>query len=533
MKLKPTRITGRRLLASCLSLVLAWPVVPMATPAVAVAAAPQQRSSGSTRRTARKPRTETRTVARPEETQPRSVAELASALDATINTSTRSGDWGVMVTSLTRGDTLFSVASDRTMLPASTLKLFTAALALQEFGPSHRFSTDVLRDGPVREGGILSGNIYIRGAGDPAFSNRYERGQPYDYPVRQLARQVAAAGIKRIRGDVIGDATLFESRTIPEGWLDRYLGAAYAARVSALSLNENVVWVAVTPTSSGNSATVVLEPSSSAIPVSGRVRTTGGRGASVSARRNSDGSISVGGSIGASAGTRRYGLVVEDPASFTTGAFRDALAKEGIVVDGRIMLGATPGDAEKIASHLSPPLEKLVSDMNRESINHFAELLFRNAAHHAESSQPGSAQTGNALLQRTLSAIGAAPGSVHAADGSGLSTGNRMTSRAMIHLLAWAHETPWASAFHASLPVAGQSELLRNRMRGSAAAGNLHAKTGTTNDVIGLAGYVTAANGEVLAFSFLYNGNDRAIARSAMDRMGITLATFSRQETND
>jgi D-alanyl-D-alanine carboxypeptidase/D-alanyl-D-alanine-endopeptidase (penicillin-binding protein 4) len=118
---------------------------------------------------------------------------------------------------------------------------------------------------------------------------------------------------------------------------------------------------------------------------------------------------------------------------------------------------------------------------------------------------------------------------VIAADGSGLSILDRVTTRSLIQLLAYSHRAPWAADFHASLPVAGESELLRHRMRYTPAQGNLHAKTGTTNDVVGLAGYVTARNGEVLAFAFLYNGRDRWNAKDAIDVAGATLAGFARQ----
>jgi D-alanyl-D-alanine carboxypeptidase/D-alanyl-D-alanine-endopeptidase (penicillin-binding protein 4) len=116
-----------------------------------------------------------------------------------------------------------------------------------------------------------------------------------------------------------------------------------------------------------------------------------------------------------------------------------------------------------------------------------------------------------------------------ASDGSGLSTLDRMTPRALVHLLAYSHEAPWASTFHASLPVAGESELLAQRMRMTPAQGNLHAKTGTTNDVASLGGYVTARDGEVLAFAFVYNGDDRWNAKMTMDQMGATLAAFVRE----
>jgi D-alanyl-D-alanine carboxypeptidase/D-alanyl-D-alanine-endopeptidase (penicillin-binding protein 4) len=98
----------------------------------------------------------------------------------------------------------------------------------------------------------------------------------------------------------------------------------------------------------------------------------------------------------------------------------------------------------------------------------------------------------------------------------------------MVQLLGYAHRASWGSVFHASMPVAGESELMRRRMRSTPAHGNLHAKTGTTNTVASLAGYVTALNGEVLAFAFIYNGRDRFNARATMDRMGPTLANFYR-----
>jgi D-alanyl-D-alanine carboxypeptidase/D-alanyl-D-alanine-endopeptidase (penicillin-binding protein 4) len=117
---------------------------------------------------------------------------------------------------------------------------------------------------------------------------------------------------------------------------------------------------------------------------------------------------------------------------------------------------------------------------------------------------------------------------VNAADGSGLSSLDRITARSLVQLLGYANHSPWSREFHQSLPVAGESELLRHRMISTPAQGNLHAKTGTTNDVIALGGYVTAQNGELLAFSFLYNGKDRWHAKETIDAMGATLAGFTR-----
>lgn len=464
----------------------------------------------------------------PRFTAPRTSTALASDVNVMIGDGARSGHWGVLIVSLTRGDTLFSRNPDDLMQPASTMKLMTSALSLERFGPDHQFSTDVLRDGPVGADGTLQGNLYMRGDGDPGFSNRFLRGEP-DAPVEMLARFIAGTGVKHVKGDLVADATAFEPRKIPEGWQSRYLGLSYAAPVSALSLNENTVWVVVEPDENGGAATVRFEPSSSGIVLGSTVRTVkGSRGASLSIRRAGQGVVDARGWIGSRSGARRYELVVDEPALFCAGSLRDALAAQGITVDGAVRLGTTPSNAQRITGFPSPPLARLIAVMNRESVNHYAELLFRDVAHSA--SGVGSAENGNTLLRRFAhDKLGIDSTEVYAADGSGLSVLDRVSPRAMVHLLGYAHNAPWGASFHASLPVAGESELLRHRMRATPAQGNLHAKTGTTNTVISLAGYVTALDGEVLAFSFIYNGNDRWRAKSTIDQVGATLANFVRE----
>ena len=461
-------------------------------------------------------------------TSPRGASALNADLTSMLASRTKGGTWGAMVVSLTRGDTLFQHGADGRMLPASTMKLFTAALAFEELGPQHTFSTDVLVDGKLVNG-LLDGNLVLRGDGDPSLSSRWIRGGP-DAPMAMLARFTAGAGLKRVTGDIVADASAFESRRIPEGWLARYAGAGYAAPFSALSLNENIIIVAIAPGRSGAPAVVTLEPETRGIKITSTVRTVGGRGVSVTTRRIGDDNVMVTGAIGASAGTARYQLVVGDPAMFAAGAFRASLEAQGIVVDGKIRAGTTSDSASVLTSLPSPPLARIVSVMNRESINHYAELLWRDAARGTERATIGSAETASATLNDFLrNKVGAAAGAVTATDGSGLSVLDRVTPRALVQLLSYAHNSAWASSFHASLPVAGESELLRSRMIATPAQGNLHAKTGTTNEVIGLSGYVTAENGENLAFAFLYNGNDRWHARETIDAMGPTLAAFSRE----
>jgi len=509
----------------------------------ALAATPQQaRQRASTRSTAKKkpPARSKRAKAKTSRrvrapivpvlrhTTPRGADALTADLTALLGSRTRNGDWGAMVVSISRGDTLFAHGADSKLVPASTMKLFTAAIALDRLGAEHTFSTDVLRDGPVGADGTLKGNLVLRGDGDPSLSPRFVRGGP-SAAMALLAQLVAGAGIKHVTGDLVADASGFESRRIPEGWLSRYAGAGYAAPFSALTLNENIVIVGVTPGKAGSGASVELEPATRGLTVTNTVRTVAGAGTRISARRVGDDRVVVSGTIGARAGTARYQLVVGDPVTFTAGALRAALETLGVQVDGDIRVGRTPEQATVVTSLPSPPLARLVSVMNRESINIFAELLYRNAARGLERRTVGSAETAGQTLREFLTRhVRTAPDAVTATDGSGLSVLDRVTPRALVQLLDHAHRAPWGSAFHASLPVAGESELLRHRMRATPAQGNLHAKTGTTNDVIGLSGYVTAENGEILAFAFLYNGRDRWHARETIDAMGPTMAAFSR-----
>lgn len=467
-------------------------------------------------------------------TSPRGAAALSADLATQLNAKVRNGSWGAIVVSLTRGDTLFQVNADESLVPASTMKLFTTALAFERLGPTHRFTTTVLRDGDLGPDGTLNGNLILRGGGDPALSRRFYKGDA-NGPMRALARQVAEAGIKRVRGDVIGDDGAFEAKTVPDGWLSRYLHASYAAPVSALSLNENLLYVAVRPGQAGTEAGVRLEPATTAYTVRNSAVTRGGtRGARLTVALGSGNVINVRGWIGAASEPRVYIVVVQDPATFTTGAFHRALTEAGIRIDGEPRVGRTPPGAKPVTFMSSPPLAELATIMNRESVNHYAELIFRNVARETHPAGVGSAAMANALLRDFLMLrVGSPPEDVFAADGSGLSTLDRVTPRSLVHLLGYANRAPWADTFHSTLPVAGRDEMLRTRMRRTPAQGNLHAKTGTTNEVIALSGYVDSQDGETLAFAFLYNGRDRWNARETIDAMSATLAAFTRDPWQD
>lgn len=447
---------------------------------------------------------------------------LAKDLGALLDKSVRSGRWGVLVVSLSQGDTLFGANVDTPLLPASTMKVFTSALALDYLGPTHQFETQVVREGSVDASGVLDGDLVLRGAGDPSLG-----AIDGEDPMRILARQVAEAGVTQITGRVLGDGSAFDGRRVPAGWAYANLKTQYAARVSALSYHQNVIRVTVRPVN--GKAVVTTSPEISGVPVTIAVSVrAGSRSGSVVIKQDSvTGSFRITGWIGAKSPARGYNRMIENPDVFAAAAFRAALVAEGVKVAGGATAGSASDSAARIAGLPSKPLSDLVARMNGESNNHFAELLFRNAAR--ASGGVGSADTGNALLRSFLAdKVGVSTSDFHAADGSGLSRLDRVTPRSLVSVLDYSARAPWASVFSASLPVAGRTETLASRMRGAPAQGKLRAKTGTTATVVSLGGYVTAKSGEELAFAFIYNGTDRTRARQAIDAMGSTLASFSR-----
>ena len=507
-------------------LLLSCVLLPAFVPAVAVAQAGANRAPAPRRAPTPTPRrAPARAAIRAATTA--SGAALRAHFTSIVRNATNSGNWGVIVVSLTRGDTVFEYNPDLLMLPASTMKLYTSAVALDRFGPAHQFKTEVLRDGMVSPEGVVLGNLVIKGAGDPSLSPRYSGWNVGVQPLDSIADQVARMGIKHVRGDIIGDASAFDSERVPAGWRTRYLQASYAARVSALSYNENLAHITVRASARG--ALVAFGQQVSGLTLRNTVAVRpGSRGASIRVWQDTlTQEFRVSGWIGAQATVRTYQVVVEQPERYFAAAFRAALEARGITVGGSVRTGQAASNSVRVTTWASPPLAQLIATMNGESNNHFAELLFRNASR--TDGSVGSAHIANESLRTFLTdRVHADPAAVYAADGSGLSTLDRVTPRSMVQLLGYTAAAPWGEVLRSSLPLAGRTETLRRRMRSTPAQGNLRAKTGTTNEVTSLGGYVTAKDGEQLAFSFIYNGRDLWRARAAIDAMGVTLASFSR-----
>lgn len=474
------------------------------------------------------------------------VDRLSADLDAILERGGGNGErWGVHVVSLDRADTLYAHGADTRLAPASNMKLFTTAAALYYLGPSHRFSTYLLADGPVRDG-VLDGDLVVYGTGDPTLSARFEDGTLAVW--QRFADRLQALGIRAVRGDVVGDATYFDGMSTGLGWREQYMNAWYAAPASALSYHDNVVTLRVRPAErAGWRPAVELVPGGRGIAVVNQATTTAGGGSRIRVDRAAyDGPIVVRGQIRRGhAGIWRE-VPVADPARYAAAVFAEVLEAAGIRVGGDVRSVRRPATSrvtgrtafapryddsadspQVLAVHRSPPLLEILRVINGESHNLYAELVLRAVGRAAtgDGSVRGGARAIAAMLERETGE--SFPG-LRIFDGSGLSVLNRVTARGVTRLLGYMARSPHWDSYWATLPEAGTSAGL-GRMYRTAAAGRLRAKTGTIRSVSALSGYVHAANGEWLAFSIISNDvGSTWRSKRIEDAIGARLASFTR-----
>jgi len=452
--------------------------------------------------------------------------------------------WSVLVTSLDRGDTLFAVNSDTVLAPASNLKLLTSAAALAALGPDFRFQTFMVTTGEVHDG-VLTGDLILYGTGDPGISDRFF---PDKHTVfHLLIDQLAELGIHRVEGDLVGDASFLPGPLRPESWDPDDLNDHFAAAISALSFNENVVSFRVEASSTaGQPPTVHTIPDNAGLDVANHATTVAGtpRPRLAILRDLPLEPIQVEGTIRRGSRDVWRQMTVPDPPAFALSVLRAVLTERGIHVTGGTRVenrpvassvsGASitaPSRADRtrtrtLARHSSPPLREYLEEVNKRSNNLYAELLFRTMGRLSGGS--GSPESGAAAVAATLASRGVTTDGTVQVDGSGLSASNRISARTFVSLLTKMSESPLWNDFWHTLPTAGTRRELR-RMQGTAAAGNLRAKTGTIEDVSALSGVVRSQDSERLAFSILVNGTPSTTrAKRVENRIGVRLASFSR-----
>ncbi len=450
-----------------------------------------------------------------------SIQQRAEAIVGTVP-----GSWGVAAWSIDRDRQVISINASAALAPASNNKVFTSIWALDVLGPDYRFPTELLITGPI-ENGVLRGDVVLRGSGDPAFGYPPRAGisvfvEDSMTPLRKMAARLRQLGVRVVDGDVIGDATAFDTLVVGPGWpSDTGGGAAqYAPGVSGLAFQRNMIWLQAV-VENGRPG-VRLEPPVDVVPVVGELQ---GSGRMVVSRRVGQDTIRVRGGVSPNR-VDRYGVGVARPALLAAAALKLALTEAGIEVRGSAAQGAAPESARPVHRHYSVELAHMIPFLNRDSDNFFAEHLWK-ATTRAVVGVGSSARGGPASALHFIERAGVTVGELYQFDGSGLSAYNRTSANALVRALVYAHGQPYSDTLHRSMAVAGDRNGSMSRMfRGSTAAGNLHGKTGFINGVRTLSGYVRARNGELIAFAFLYNGSRTTAARSVQEQLGILLAEY-------
>jgi D-alanyl-D-alanine carboxypeptidase/D-alanyl-D-alanine-endopeptidase (penicillin-binding protein 4) len=460
---------------------------------------------------------------------------LSEKLDALLKDSpvAQHAFVGVSVYDLAKGEPVYASNADRLFVPASNTKLFTTAMALTRLGPDYRFHTVVRQEGA---------DLVLVGGGDPTLSGRavpYQKGPDPNPPlaaIEALADQVAARGITRIDGDIIGDDTAYVWEPYPSGWAEDDGIWDYGAPVSALTVNDNVFTLTLRAAEAGEPPALSLSPALEYFTIDNRVRTGPGLENRVRIERPAGTrQLRLWGAMPSDPATEtRLLLAIDDPALYAATAFADALERRGIAIRGRPVArhrfpNETPEPTEppagaELARRDSQPLSETLTILAKVSQNLHAEMALREVARVRRG--VGSRQAGLEEERDFLKEVGIERTDYQFADGSGLARSGLVTPGAIVALLRYMYASPYRDQWIPLLPVGGEDGTLSTRFDGNPAAARIHAKTGSLSHVAALSGYAEKAGGGTLAFSILVNNfnTQSAGVRALIDKIALLIA---------
>lgn len=414
------------------------------------------------------------------------------------------------------------------LIPASTTKLFTAAAGLHYLGSGYRWKTETWT-WPMRTGGVVPGNLYLKGYGDPTL---------LESDLAAVAAAYKAKGVTRIAGGVMADTTFFDTVRYNPTWDAGYASAYYAAQVSALTLSPDTDYDAGTiivnyapGTSPGAAPRLSVTPAGAAAYVrlvNGAKTSAAGSASTFTATRASgSNTITLSGQVPLGAAAGKRWVTVNDPGQLAATVLRAQLVKAGIRVDGGVGTLAKTAGTVLYTTRSSMTLGQLLVPFLKLSNNGHAEVITKTLGTRA--GRPGNWADGIALIKANTARYGIVTTGLTLADGSGLSRSNRITTLQMVQLVQRVQAESWFATFSAALPVAGADPVrwtggtLASRMRGTPAAGRLRAKNGDLTGVSSLAGYTSGADGRRYAFAMISN-YPGASPRPVEDRLGVLLS---------
>lgn len=450
--------------------------------------------------------------------------ELGQLIDRAIDTSgLAAARWGVSVVSLQDGRILYARNADKLFTPASNMKIYTTAVALDLLGPAYQWRTSVYANSQPDSNGFLQGDLTLYGRGAPDLSSQSNKDGRAS--LMQLADDLYQRGVRHLGGNVIGDESYFRAEPFGSGWQWNDLQWYFGAEPSALSINDNQVDVEIKPASNaGEAALARLKGAQEYVHLRNDMLTVKrDEQMTVGVNRGlSNNEIRVWGEIPLGAREFGYHLSVHDPALWAARLLITALKARGITVDGnahtrdfRVPQNARfdSTKAIELANVLSKPLSDIVRATNKESINLNAELILRTLGRERGEIAPdadahqtherGDDEAGLAVIRQWLDRAGVKTDNLALHDGSGLSRLDLVTPHSSAQLLLAISRTAAAPVFRASLPLAGSDGTLQGRLR--LYKDRISAKTGSLVYDNSLSGFVNTAGGEPLAFSVMCN----------------------------
>ncbi|HEU4886770.1 MAG TPA: D-alanyl-D-alanine carboxypeptidase/D-alanyl-D-alanine-endopeptidase [Thermoanaerobaculia bacterium] len=425
---------------------------------------------------------------------------LASLVNGTV---ARSSDSSIQIVELESGRSVAERNPHMPLSPASNMKLFTTAAAIDMLEPSFEVTTEVYARGAVDASGTLDGDLKVVGRGDPTIGGRFHDGAATSV-LQEWAADLKRAGVKNVTGDLILEYGYMDTEYIHPTWPTDQLVNWYEAPISAFSMQEGCVEVRVLPSRAGQPCVVQLEPPTSYVSIQNSCKT--GRGLPFITRHRGSNTVIVRGGVPARSGATEVFVTVENPVHYFAAVTNETFQRQGIRVMGKVTLVARDARTDwRLISKHSTPLSILIYVINKKSQNHYAEQVLKMIG--AEERKQGSWAAGNAEVKEWLTTKIGVPGNeFHPVDGSGMSRDNRASAHAFISLLRYMWKSPWREEFVSSLPYTGDRDSkFGNRLRRPPFARQIYAKTGYISGVIGLSGYVHAQSGKVYAFSFLFN----------------------------
>lgn len=426
----------------------------------------------------------------------------------------RTANISVEVKDLAANKVVASHRSGNATITASTMKLITTATALEILGADYRFETTLEVDGEITPTGVLNGNLYIRGSGDPTLGSSKIGNKNF---LSDWVDAVMKAGIKQINGDVIADNTAFDTEGVNPKWMWEDMGNYFAAGAYGIAYKDNSYELTLNSKAVGTTPEIVkVTPNIPELTFKNYLKSTNIRfdsayiyGAPYEYSRSIYGEIPA----------NRTGFVIKGdiprPGLVLARDFAWKLKSSGITVTGKGTDEVQPGSRTAIFIHQSPPLREIIREINVTSNNLYAEHLFRHLS--LRSDKLASTNASIQLINNFWKEKGLPVEELFMCDGSGLSPANAVSAHFFVSLLAYMNSSKNSPVFRASLPIAGTNGTLRNFLSNTLLSGKVQAKSGTISRVRSYAGYINA-DGRQLAFAVLVN-NPNAASTSPTAKM--------------